>query len=128
MTLLLDTHILLWAFLGSPDLTDEAAKVINNPSNEVAFSVASIWEVAIKSALGRSDFHVETHEFRAKLLENGYTELPIIGRHILQMTTLPPIHKDPFDRVLVAQALSEGFTLLTSDPAVSAYPGPIRKI
>jgi len=92
------------------------------------FSAGSLWEVAIKSGLGRKDFRVEARLLRRGLLDNGYSELPIVSDHVVAIESLPPIHKDPFDRILVAQAAVEGITLLTNDPVVAQYPGPIRKL
>lgn len=128
MNLLLDTHILLWA-AGLPErLSEEARQLIANPDHRVFFSAASIWEITIKCGLERADFRVDPHLFRRGLLENGYEELPIISSHTLGVSHLPPIHRDPFDRILVAQAEYEGFLLLTSDEMVARYPGPVRKI
>jgi PIN domain nuclease of toxin-antitoxin system len=96
--------------------------------NDLFFSAASIWEIAIKSRLGRTDFRVDAHLLRRGLIDNGYLELSINVEHALAVLTLPPLHKDPFDRMLVAQATVEGFILLTSDEQVAAYPGPVRKV
>ena len=126
MKLLLDTHLLLWA-AGDPNrLSREARRLVDNPNNELLFSVASLWEVAIKRGLGRDDFKLDARVLRRGLLDNGYSELPIISEHVVAIDSLPSIHKDPFDRVLVAQATVEGITLLTTDSVVSKYPGPIR--
>jgi PIN domain nuclease of toxin-antitoxin system len=128
MKLLLDTHLLLWA-AGEPDrLSTKARSLIDNPDNELLFSAASLWEVAIKRGLGRDDFRVDARLLRRGLLDNGYSELPIVSDHVVAIESLPPIHKDPFDRVLVAQATVEGITLLTIDPLVTQYPGPIRAV
>jgi PIN domain nuclease of toxin-antitoxin system len=127
MTILLDTHLLLWAARGDAALPSSVAELINEPTNELVFSVANIWEVAIKSSLGRADFEVNPHILRSRLLENGYVELPITGEHVLAVANLPNLHKDSFDRVLVAQATVDGLTLLTVDPLVASYPGPIVK-
>lgn len=128
MKLLLDTHILLWA-AGDPDrLTTEAFDLLENDDNELFFSAASLWEIAIKSGLERSDFQVDMRLLHDGLLDNGYIELPIYSGHAMAIVTLPSIHKDPFDRILVAQATVEGITLLTSDSVVAQYPGPILKI
>jgi PIN domain nuclease of toxin-antitoxin system len=128
MKLLLDTHLLLWA-AGEPQrLSKQARTLIDNPDNELLFSAASLWEVAIKRGLGREDFKVDARLLRRGLLDNGYDELPIISDHVVATESLPPIHKDPFDRVLVAQATVEGVTLLTIDSLVSQYPGPIRTV
>lgn len=128
MKLLLDTHILLWA-AGQPDRLPTAIReMLEDPRNEPVFSVASLWEIAIKRSLGRSDFQVDARLLRRGLLENGYSELEIKGDHAAAIDGLPPIHKDPFDRILVAQSMAEGILLLTADPLVAQYPGPVRKI
>jgi PIN domain nuclease of toxin-antitoxin system len=128
LKLLLDTHLLLWA-AGDPErLSTQARQLINNPDNELLFSAASLWEVAIKRGLNRPDFKVDARLLRRGLLDNGYSELPIVSDHVVATESLPPIHKDPFDRVLVAQATVEGITLLTTDSVVSQYPGPIRAV
>jgi len=128
MKLLLDTHLLLWA-AGKPNrLPATARKLIDNPANELLFSAASVWEVAIKRGLGRSDFQADPRLLRRGLLDNGYTELPILSDHVVAMESLPPIHKDPFDRLLVAQATVEGITFLTADSIVAEYPGPVRSV
>jgi len=128
MKLLLDTHLLLWA-AGEPErLSTQARGLIDDPDNELLFSAASLWEVAIKRGLGRHDFKVDARLLRRGLLDNGYSELPIVSDHLVTTESLPPIHKDPFDRVLVAQATVEGITLLTIDSLVSQYPGPIRMV
>ena len=123
MKLLLDTHVLLWAASGT-GLPAEAAALIGDPDNALWFSAASVWEVAIKAALGR--FDLDAGVFRRELLDSGYEELPITGRHAAAVQALPELHKDPFDRMLIAQAMVEGVTLLTADRAILAYPGPIR--
>jgi len=92
------------------------------------FSVASVWEIAIKFALGRPDFRVDPRALRRGLLDNGYAELPVTADHALATLALPPIHKDPFDQLLVAQATVEGVVLLTADPTVAGYPGPVRLV
>lgn len=128
MILLLDTHLLLWA-AGEPErLSEEAKSLILNPDNRLWFSAASLWEITIKNSLGRRDFHVDPHILRRGLLENGYDELPIMGTHTLAVAHLPPIHRDPFDRILVAQAESEGVLLLSADDQVTCYPGPVRPV
>jgi PIN domain nuclease of toxin-antitoxin system len=128
MKLLLDTHLLLWA-AGEPQrLSKRARALIGNPDNELLFSAASLWEVAIKRGLGREDFKVDARLLRRGLLDNGYSELPIISDHVVATESFPLIHKDPFDRILVAQATVEGVTLLTIDSLVSRYPGPIRTV
>jgi len=126
--LLLDTQILLWA-AGQPErLSAVARKQLNNPRNELLFSAASLWEIAIKSTLGRKDFRVEPRLLRRGLLDNGYVELPVTSQHAVGIDALAPLHKDPFDRLLLAQALAEGITLLTGDTQLARYPGPVRKV
>ena len=128
MKLLLDTQLLLWA-AGQPErLSASARKQLRNPRNELLFSAASIWEIAIKNTLGRSDFRVEPRLLRRGLLDNGYVELPVTSQHAVGIDALPLLHKDPFDRLLLAQALTEGITLLTSDVQLALYHGPVRKV
>ena len=128
MKLLLDTHLLLWAAGMPGHLSTEAAALIEDTENELFFSAASLWEIAIKHGLGRENFRVNARLLRRGLLDNGYSELPIGSEHAVAIDSLPPIHKDPFDRMLVAQAIVEGITLLTADMMVAQYPGPIRKV
>jgi PIN domain nuclease of toxin-antitoxin system len=126
--LLLDTQLLLWA-AGQPErLTARARKLLDDPRHELLFSAASLWEVAIKSALGREDFQVEPRLLRRGLLDNGYVELPVTSEHAVAIDTLPPHHKDPFDRLLLAQALIEGVVLVTADAQLARYRGPVRKV
>lgn len=127
MKLLLDTHLLLWTAAEASKVPKKVRSLILENENDLFFSAASIWEIAIKSQLGRADFDVDTHILRRGLIDNGYLELTINAEHALAVLALPPLHKDPFDRMLVAQATVEGFVLLTSDDQVAAYPGPIRK-
>jgi PIN domain nuclease of toxin-antitoxin system len=125
---LLDTHLLLWTAV-RPDRLPPAARIVfDDPGNELFFSAASVWEVAIKRGLGRPDFQVDPSVLRRGLLENGYTELTITSDHAIAAGLLPLLHKDPFDRILVAQATVEAITLLTSDPIVARYPGPVRAV
>jgi PIN domain nuclease of toxin-antitoxin system len=128
MKLLLETHLLLWAAGEPRRLSKRARTLLANPDNELLFSAASLWEVAIKRGLGREDFKVDARLLRRGLLDNGYSELPITSDHVVATESLPLIHKDPFDRILVAQATVEGVTLLTIDSLVSQYPGPIRTV
>ncbi len=128
MKLLLDTHLLLWAANGPECLSARAKVYFDDAEHELLFSAASIWEVANKSGLGRVDFKVDARLLRRGLLDNGYGELPITSAHAVFVESLPPIHKDPFDRILVAQATVEGITLLTADSVVARYPGPIELV
>jgi PIN domain nuclease of toxin-antitoxin system len=128
MRLLLDTHILLWTIAESRRLSSAARALIGKPDNELTFSSASLWEVAIKAKRGRDDFRIDVSSLRRSLFDNDYVELPITGAHAGALGSLPPLHRDPFDRMLVAQAIVEGLTLVTSDSAVAKYPGPIRLV
>jgi PIN domain nuclease of toxin-antitoxin system len=128
MKFLLDTHLLLWTAGDPKRLSAKARKLINEPASELFFSAASLWEIAIKRGLGRDDFKVDARLLRRGLLDNGYSELPIGSEHAVAIDSLPPIHKDPFDRMLVAQAMVEGITLLTSDAVVAQYPGAVRRV
>lgn len=128
MRLLLDTHILLWTIAESRKLSAAARALIGGPDQELAFSSLSLWEIAIKSGRRREDFRVDVGLLRRRLFDNGYAELAMTGAHVAALANLPPIHKDPFDRMLVAQAMSEGLTLVTGDPLVARYPGPIRLV
>lgn len=128
MRLLLDTHLLLWA-AGQPEkLSPTAVELILDQRNELLFSAASLWEVTIKNTLGRADFRVEPRNLRRSLLDNGYLELPVTSQHAAAIDGLPPLHRDPFDRLLLSQAWCEGVTLLTADVQLSQYPGPVRRV
>ena len=126
MSLLLDTHVLLWAASNPKRLPHEARILMEDPAEVLYFSAASLWEIAIKSGLGHADFHVDARLLRRGLLENDYSELAVTGAHAVAVDLLPPIHKDPFDRILIAQAQIEGLKLLTADAVVGRYPGPIQ--
>jgi PIN domain nuclease of toxin-antitoxin system len=126
--LLLDTQLLLWA-AGQPDkLSAEARTLVEAADNELLFSAVSVWEITIKKGLGRPDFRVEPRVLRRGLLDNGYVELPITSQHAVGVDSLPALHRDPFDRLLVAQAQAEGIMLITADPRVAEYPGPVRRV
>jgi PIN domain nuclease of toxin-antitoxin system len=126
--LLLDTHLLLWTVGPDELLSPQARQLIGDPENELSFSVASIWEIAIKYALGRESFRTDPQLLRRSLLGNGYHELAITGEHAAAVANLPLLHRDPFDRMLVAQSIVEGIMLLTADPVVARYPAPVRKV
>jgi PIN domain nuclease of toxin-antitoxin system len=125
--LLLDTHLLIWAADGIERVPPGARALMADPENELLFSVASIWEVAIKRGLNRPDFQVDARLLRRGLIDNGYCELPILSEHAVAIDTLPSIHKDPFDRMLIAQAMVEGITLLTDDATVARYQGSVMQ-
>lgn len=128
MRLLLDTHLLLWGAAEPETMPPGAFELIEDPDNQLYFSAASIWEIAIKHGAGRPGFTVDPRLFRRRLLECDYTELPITGAHAMVVDLLPPIHRDPFDRLLVAQAQAEAVTLLTADRTLGRYPGPVHVV
>lgn len=128
MKLLLDTHLLLWAASQPKRLSKSARTLIEDTANELLFSAASLWEATIKAALGRRDFQVDPGLLRRSLLDNGYTELPITSEHAASLDRVMVGHKDPFDRMLVAQAIVEGITLVTGDDELAHVPGPIRRV
>lgn len=128
MKFLLDTHVLLWA-AGQPDrLPARTRRLLRDPRNELVFSAASLWEIAIKRQLGRDGFLVDARLLRRGLIDNGYGELAVTSAHAVAIDGLPPIHQDPFDRMLVAQSMVEGITLLTTDPLVAQYPAPVQRV
>jgi PIN domain nuclease of toxin-antitoxin system len=128
VNLLVDTQLLLWTIGQSARVPAAARELIEAASTEPTFSTASVWEIAIKAGLGRDDFRVDPARLRRGLLHHGWSELAVRGTHAVAVAGLPALHKDPFDRLLAAQALSEGLTLLTTDRRLKAYPGPIRLV
>ncbi len=128
MKLLLDTQVLLLA-AGAPEQLSQAARaLLEDSNNELIFSSASLWEIEIKRGLGRVDFKADPRLLRRGLLDNGYSELPITSEHAAAIDTLPAIHRDPFDCILVAQSLVEGIALVTTDPVVAQYPCPVKQV
>ena len=128
MRLLLDTHVLLWA-LGAPQrLGNALSTVIKSPDNDVMFSAVSIWEIAIKSTLKRDDFRISPDEILAAAIESGFTELPVRSTAAVQVARLPTHHRDPFDRLLIAQAITEPAMLYTADPQLEAYSELVHRI
>ena len=118
MKLLLDTHVVLWA-AGRPEKLSRAARrLLGDPGNTLIFSAASLWEIAIKQGIGREDFQVDARLLRRGLLDNGYNELAVTSAHAVALDTLPPLHKDPFDRLLAAQSLVLDVPIATSDAAI----------
>lgn len=128
MNYLIDTHLLLWAAFVSAKLPKAARQIMAEPRHQLWFSAASIWEVSIKRALNRPDFRVDPGALRAGLLANGYHDLPVESRHCLALSALPALHGDPFDRMLLAQSITEGLILLTADTALAAYGGPVEMV
>ena len=128
MNLLLDTHLLLWA-AGKPDrFSSDTKELLLDPSNELWFSSASLWEITVKRSLDRADFCVDPRRMWRMLLSHGYRELTISSEHAIAVGALPPLHKDPFDRILIAQARVEEITLLTADSTVASYGEAVRLI
>jgi PIN domain nuclease of toxin-antitoxin system len=121
MRVLVDTHLLLWATAKSRRLPKEARRLLEDPANEVFFSAASLWEIVIKAAQRKPSFEVDVALLRPALAEMGFVELPVSGAHAERLASLPPLHKDPFDRMLVAQSLAEPLVLLTNDGALAEY-------
>lgn len=124
----MDTHVLLWAAQDSPSLSAEAREIIDDRANNVLMSVASFWELVIKNGLGRADFRVDAARLRERAIRAGLGELPIRATHVLDVGELPPVHADPFDRILLAQARVEDLILLTSDHKVLEYGSPARRV
>jgi PIN domain nuclease of toxin-antitoxin system len=124
MRVLLDTHLLLWSVASSRRLPKEARALILDAANEVFYSAASVWEVAIRSALRRRDFKADPAVLVRALAQSGFSELPVTAAHAARVAGLPPLHRDPFDRMLVAQSLAEPMTLLTNDSVLLGY-GPL---
>jgi PIN domain nuclease of toxin-antitoxin system len=118
MRLLLDTHALLWWLMDSPELGLEARAAISDPGGEVLVSVASLWEARIKESLGKLRL---PKAFRAAIEDQGFRELPVLGEHTDELARLPGHHRDPFDRLLIAQARSAGLVLLTNDETIAQY-------
>jgi PIN domain nuclease of toxin-antitoxin system len=128
MRVLPDTHILAWFAEDDAKLTDEMRQILEDGENKLFFSSASIWELTIKQALNRRGFNIEPRVLHRSLLDNGFEELAVSSQHAFALERLPPIHKDPFDRILIAQASAEGMLLLTADETIAQYRGPIRLV
>lgn len=128
MNLLLDTHVALWAITDSPKLPKKARELIESPRSSVWISAASAWEIAIKHALGRGDMPVSGQDAVRFFRESGYRFLPVEAEHAMAVEELPAHHQDPFDRILVAQALVEPMRLMTHDPVVARYGDTIIEI
>lgn len=128
MRLLLDTQIMLWALTGSSRLRAVARDLIADPANDIYLSTASIWEIAIKHALGRGDMPVSGARAAELCAAAGYRELPVTWQHAAMVETLPPLHADPFDRILVAQAMAEPMRLLSRDAAVAGYGAMVMAV
>jgi len=125
MNILLDTHILLWAVADSNKLSDKATELLEDGANGLFCSVASLWEIAIKSTLSRSDFQIDIPKLRHALPDMAIQELPVTGTHTEQLIQLPIIHNDPFDRMLIAQSIAEPLTFITRDKLLQSYSNGI---
>jgi len=128
MICLLDTQIAIWALLDDRRLSSQAREILSDRDNEFRFSACTLWEMAIKRGLKKPDFPYDPREIQRFLIRHGCEELAIQSEHVLKVESLPPIHKDPFDRLLIAQAMVEGIILLTADPLIAQYPGPIKQV
>ena len=128
MNLLLDTHIALWAITDSPKLSQKARELIESPKTTIWISVASLWEIAIKYSLGRGDMPISSQQAMSYFRESGYRFLAVEAEHVVAVEELPTHHQDPFDRILVAQALVEPMRLMTHDSLVALYSDTIIKI
>ena len=128
MNLLLDTHLLLWAASEPQRLAAKTRALLLAPANQLIFSSASLWEISIKNGLERPDFNVDPRRLWRMLLVNGYRELPVTSEHAVAVNDLPPLHEDPFDRILIAQARVEGLTLLTADKALAKYGEGVKRV
>lgn len=128
MNLLLDTHLLLWAASEPQRLSSKARDLMLDPANQLIFSSASLWEISIKNGLERHDFNVDPRRLWRMLLVNGYRELSVTSEHTIAVNDLPLLHKDSFDRILIAQARVEGLTLLTADKTVAKYGDTVREV
>lgn len=125
---LVDTQLLLWNVYGSRQLPARVARLFRDGRHEFFYSAASLWEIAIKASRGREDFAADTAAVRDALEENGFLELAIAAHHAVAVGGLPPIHGDPFDRMLIAQANAEPMAFLTADRRLAAYPGTIEVV
>jgi PIN domain nuclease of toxin-antitoxin system len=125
VNLLLDTHVALWAITDSPNLPQKARDLIQSPKATIWISTANVWEIAIKHSLGRGDMPISSKDAVRYFQESGYRFLPIEAEHAVAVEELPAYHQDPFDRILVAQALIEPMRLITHDATVARYSDTI---
>ncbi|WP_298169142.1 type II toxin-antitoxin system VapC family toxin [Acidithiobacillus sp.] len=128
MNLLLDTQVALWAIMDNPKLSQKARDLIQSPKTSVWVSVANVWEIAIKHALGRGDMPVSSQDALRYFQESDYRLLPVEAEHVVAVEELPMHHQDQFDRILVAQALVEPMRLMTHDSLVALYSDTIIKV
>ncbi len=128
MRFLLDTHLAFWIPVNDKRVSSVVRELLAEPKNEFFFSVVNLWEISIKRGQGKGGFTVNPRDLQRHMLANGYEELPVTGAHVIELERLPLIHKDPFDRILIAQAIVERITLLTVDSVIAQYPGPIQSV
>lgn len=128
MRLLLDTHVLIWALAAPEQLSSSARAMIEDPAHIPAFSAVAIWEVAIKRGLDRPDFTVDPRLLYRQALDNGYEEIVVTSAHTMSVQSIPHLHRDPFDRLMLAQAMAEGMVLLTADRLILQYGPPARSV
>jgi len=128
MKLLLDTHVLLWAFEAPKRLDRKTISLLNSDTHQKWFSVVSLWEIGVKQGLNRVDFNVDARQLRSELVRRGFAELSISAEHTLAVGRLPALHRDPFDRLLLCQALVEGLTLVTGDELLLQYPYSLLQV
>ena len=126
MNFLLDTHILIWVAISPHKISSELSSLLSDPSNHLYYSAASFWEISIKESLGKKDFKVSSKKLHDGLIENGYKEIKVSALHAMEVIKLPFIHRDPFDRILVATAIWENMPLLTNDSTLSPYHSLVR--
>ena len=123
MNVLLDTHTLLWFISGDERTSQNARNIIESDSTKLFVSIASLWEIAIKINIGKLDLHIPFKKLQKEVLNNNFTIIPIEFTHTVQLSKLESIHRDPFDRILISQALVENFTIISKDTTFSAYKG-----
>jgi len=128
MRLLLDTHVLVWAVGSTRHLDAETLNTLGASANVILFSAASIWEIAIKRALRRPDFTIQPQDILRAAIEIGFVEIPVTSATAAQVTGLPLIHRDPFDRILIAQAIAEPAVFYTADTRLAAYSDLVRGV
>jgi len=127
MRFLLDTHLLIWSQIDTKRISARTRRLMEDEGNDLYFSVVSLWEIGVKRALNRPEFNIDPHILRGELFSKGFTELPVSAEHALAVEQLPPLHRDPFDRLLLCQTLVEGLILLTKDEELLAYPVSVRR-
>ncbi len=128
MRVLLDTHLLIWLSAASDRLPKIVRQTVENSDNKLFFSAASIWELSIKESTGKARLELPPALLHRQLLANDFQEISVTAVHGLGVLSLTPIHKDPFDRILIAQAIAENMVLMTSDETIARYEGPIRLV